>query len=474
VPELPSVSALVAAYNYADFLPGTLDSALEQDYPPELLEVVVIDDGSSDATPEVLAEYEARHPGRVRAIRQDNAGYVEATNHAMREARGELLAILDADDLWPAHKTRTQVELLQRRPEVGLVYSDTEIIDPYDAVRYPSFWKWIGFKGQRGDAFAEIMGPAGNVALASSIMMRAELAEAYAPIPPGVPYVDWWVTARVAQVAEIDYVDDLRIGYRMHGANLTLGATGPRRVRETLKSSEVRRRLLMAGAGDRLTVEELAHAYTAFLRAGLTAIREAGSAYIPLPPLLDGEREEGARLAAEAVEATLAGEWERAFRLRVAALAHDPYDAASQEWVRWLVEPAVAEMPLPGDLLAEARSWIVLAYADELLAEPRMIAAYAGAFGPDEDVTLAIEAVEIGEADAVAALQALLADQGLDGAGLPDLLVVPERGAATMVELERRAHAVFSRRPPRLVAPAFGPDRLAELQARVRAGAPTA
>jgi hypothetical protein len=473
--SLPTVTVVVAAYDYAGYLGRTLDSALQQDYPPELLDVVVVDDGSTDATPAVLADYVARHPGRVTAIRQDNAGYVSATNRALAAARGELVAILDADDVWPADKTRRQVEVLLERPEVGLVYCDTEIIDPYDAVVRPSLWRWLEMEPQRGRCFAEIMGRAGNVALASTILVRRALLDAFAPIPPGAPYVDWWVTARVAQVAEIDWVEGLAVGYRMHGENLTLGATGHRRVRETLKTAEIRRQLLIHDAAAALTDEELVEAFKAFEGAGLTAVMQAGSAYVPLAPVHPAEQAAGERLAAAARDATLAGRWSEALRLRVAAVAHDPRDAVSREWVVELARleadrPAEATGE-PADPLAGARATVVLAFAEELVAEPRMLAAYAAEVAEDADATLVIAAIGSAPQRALERVLDAVHRAGLHPDRLPDLLLVTDAGPGGVVELERRADLVFTRRPRRLAAPCVNPDRAGALRAHVGATA---
>ena len=138
---LPLVSVLTPVYNYGRYLARTLDSALEQDYPADRLEIVIVDDGSTDETPAVIAEYRAKHPGRIRAFRQENQGFIAATNATFREARGELWALLDSDDIWPPEKTREQVEILRERPEVGVVYSDTKLIDPYDKVVQSSVWE---------------------------------------------------------------------------------------------------------------------------------------------------------------------------------------------------------------------------------------------------------------------------------------------------------------------------------------------
>ena len=89
------VSVVIPAYNYARFLGEAVASALAQSWSP--LEVIVVDDGSTDETPELLA---GMHDPRLRVIRQENAGLSAARNTGIREARHELIAFLDADDRW--------------------------------------------------------------------------------------------------------------------------------------------------------------------------------------------------------------------------------------------------------------------------------------------------------------------------------------------------------------------------------------
>jgi glycosyltransferase involved in cell wall biosynthesis len=79
-------------------------------------------------------------PGPHLRVRQKNQDFDAAINSAVREARGELWAFLDSDDIWPREKTSEHVENLRRRPEVGVVYSDTQLIDPYDRVLASSVW----------------------------------------------------------------------------------------------------------------------------------------------------------------------------------------------------------------------------------------------------------------------------------------------------------------------------------------------
>ena len=109
------ISAVIPTYNRAGLLAQAIDSALAQTRPPD--EIVVVDDGSTDRTPEVLARY----AGRVRAVRQDNGGEAAARNRGIAEARGRWIAFLDSDDLWEPEALARLTEAARSVPEAGLV-----------------------------------------------------------------------------------------------------------------------------------------------------------------------------------------------------------------------------------------------------------------------------------------------------------------------------------------------------------------
>ena len=124
----PLVSVITATYNGAAFVAETIESVLAQTYPH--VEHVLVDDASTDATPEILAEYARRHPDRIRVVaRADRVGPTRRRNDALAAARGALLAWLDHDDLWLPVKLERQVEVLQRDPSVGFVYTQWELFD---------------------------------------------------------------------------------------------------------------------------------------------------------------------------------------------------------------------------------------------------------------------------------------------------------------------------------------------------------
>ncbi|MFO7698185.1 MAG: glycosyltransferase [Anaerolineae bacterium] len=110
------VSVIVPAYNHAPYVRECIDSALSQTYPD--VEVVVVDDGSTDGTYEILQTY----GDRITLIRQENAGTQAARNTAIRASTGEFLALLDSDDMWLPEKLEKQIPLFGD-PQVGLVHS---------------------------------------------------------------------------------------------------------------------------------------------------------------------------------------------------------------------------------------------------------------------------------------------------------------------------------------------------------------
>jgi glycosyltransferase involved in cell wall biosynthesis len=122
------VSAIIPTYNRSAVLPRALDSVLAQTRPPD--EVIVIDDGSTDDTADMLRQrYAGLFGERLRYVRQPNAGVSSARNHGMRLARGDFFAFLDSDDTWLPDKTQRQADWLAEHPDHGMVLCDVERTD---------------------------------------------------------------------------------------------------------------------------------------------------------------------------------------------------------------------------------------------------------------------------------------------------------------------------------------------------------
>jgi hypothetical protein len=429
----PTVTALVAAYNYEHFIERTLRSALDQDYPAELLDVIVVDDGSADGTAAVAERMAAEYPGRVQVIRQANAGYVAATNVAAAAARGELLAILDADDVWPQGKIRAQVELLQQRPEVSLVYTDMTMIDADDNVVEASVNAWCGRQAVDGPGLLGHLLTDGNAAPASSIVVRAAHRDVCFPVPAEIPYVDWWLACRGAMAGELGYLEGPRTGYRTHGGNLTLQVSGDALARERRKEIAFRRWFLSHVDADALAPAEWLGVVEAMDRVARSIVAAARIPFVDLGPVGDAEAAAAALAAGEA--ALAAGDVSAAAASFARAAGLDPWSAAARH--RLL---DAATNPLAG-----ARRFVTVALADELLAHDALLRAYGEAFTDADDATLVIWTPGIDPAVAGERLMSLVTEAGLDGPGSPDLLAVTEPAASTAADAVRdAARAVLS------------------------------
>src|SRR5205823_2026133 len=114
----PLASVVVIAYNCAEYVGHAIRSVLEQTWTN--LELIVVDDGSTDATGQVVQRIS---DARVRYLRQENKGPNAARNEGIRQARGEVIAFLDCDDWWLPEKLGKQIARATNDPTVGLVYS---------------------------------------------------------------------------------------------------------------------------------------------------------------------------------------------------------------------------------------------------------------------------------------------------------------------------------------------------------------
>src|ERR1700676_1986893 len=110
----PLITALVETYNHEKYIEQALVSVLEQGLSPTELEIVVVDDGSTDKTASIIQKFAPR----VRHGRKKNGGQASAFNAGFAEARGEIIAMLDGDDWWVEGKLAAVVEALERNPGV--------------------------------------------------------------------------------------------------------------------------------------------------------------------------------------------------------------------------------------------------------------------------------------------------------------------------------------------------------------------
>jgi glycosyltransferase involved in cell wall biosynthesis len=123
----PTVSVVIPAYQSEFRIGETLERLARQSYTD--FEVVVVDDGSTDATSEIVRRFAAKDP-RVRLVVQENGGIAAARNRGIEAAEGELIAFLDDDDRWHPRKLELQVARLEEVPEASVVSCFSALVDP--------------------------------------------------------------------------------------------------------------------------------------------------------------------------------------------------------------------------------------------------------------------------------------------------------------------------------------------------------
>jgi glycosyltransferase involved in cell wall biosynthesis len=227
----PGLSVVIPTYNRADLLGEAIDSVLAQDWPE--LELIVVDDGSTDETPEVLAGY----GDRLRVIRQENAGESAARNTGILEARREFVALLDSDDYWLPGKLERQMEQLSGEPSLdGSFTAYTRIGDvPQEDVVLD------GWEGTQADALEHLLIGC-RINTSTAIVRRSALIDVglYDVTLRCAQDYDLWLRLAVRGY-RMAYVPEPLATYRIHGGAVSLDAelvnTSTERVLERLFDS---------------------------------------------------------------------------------------------------------------------------------------------------------------------------------------------------------------------------------------------
>ena len=429
------VTCVVTTYQYGHFIGRCLDSVLAQDHPREQLEVIVVDDGSTDGTHEVVARY----GDAVRYVHQPNAGQIAATNRGIAEATGDYIALVDADDTLPPDCVSARAAILDARPEVGLVYGDMRIIDADDELRDPSYHRSFDVPAHRGHVLGALLER--NFVPGGTLMVRAADRALYHPIAESASVQDWWIAANVAAVAQLAYIDRPMANYRLHGANDSHGASAERNAR--LRANDLQFRRWMLGHLDLAAVAltDIVRGWFAYQSELVAMSRALGEPVEQLAPVSPVEVERGRLHLARGRIARDHGDVDRAIRILVRAVSADPLSAAARDELQELIQ---GRLP-PGETL-DLRGFVTLTAAEELLADVSLLRAYASVFDGRDDATLLIYAPQA-EPAIGAQLAELVSSAGLDGPGSPDMVALfgPDDPCAHAT-VPRAVHATLSER----------------------------
>ncbi len=211
------VSVCMASYNHEPYLRQAVDSVLAQTRSD--LELVVVDDGSTDGSAELLRSLARARPA-VRFLFHENRGHrgISASwNEAFRASRGQYLAWIGSDDVWYPEKLARQVALLESRPDVGLVYGLADVIDAQGA----RTGKVIGSDITAApDPLEQLLQTCWIPCL--TVTTRRRCLEESGPFAENLVYSDWELWIRIASEWRVAFEDRAVAAYRVHGANTSI------------------------------------------------------------------------------------------------------------------------------------------------------------------------------------------------------------------------------------------------------------
>jgi glycosyltransferase involved in cell wall biosynthesis len=212
----PKVSVILPTYNRANLLPVAVESVLSQDYRD--FELIVVDDGSTDATREVLHSYS---DPRIRSLTQENLGIGSALNAGIEAARGSFIARIDSDDRWLPGLLAVEVPILESQPAAGVVYARAQAMDEGGSPLPQMLGAALKFPGDPFKSFVY-----GDFGCAITALIRRDCLERAGLYDESlVGNEDWELWIRLSRITSFVFIDRVLANFRMHPGRTTAGAS---------------------------------------------------------------------------------------------------------------------------------------------------------------------------------------------------------------------------------------------------------
>lgn len=214
----PLVSVAIATYNGAKYIHEQLDSIISQTYTK--LEIIIIDDGSTDGTQQIIAKYQAKYQGLIKLHHNiSNLGSIKSFELALKLCSGDYIALSDQDDIWFPNKIE---ELLNNIHDNLLIHSDAIIVDENMNVKYPSHFKLS--KDKSLNTFSDYL--LQNNVTGCTAMLSRKLLQLSLPFPEQIFAHDHYLAIIASFYGKIKLLDKPLVYYRQHSNNL-IGAKYP-------------------------------------------------------------------------------------------------------------------------------------------------------------------------------------------------------------------------------------------------------
>jgi glycosyltransferase involved in cell wall biosynthesis len=215
--KTPAVTVLVDTYNHELFIEEAIVSVLEQDLPASETEILVVDDGSTDSTPEVVRKFAPR----VRYVRKENGGQASAFNFGIPLAQGEIIAFLDGDDWWAKSKLSKVVQVLSSRPDIGVIGHGIYEVDSHTGHMSATLPEQPGDIDLHTTAGAGFFRHMMCFFGTSRVTIRKRVAQRALPIPEElVIEADEFMSTLSAAYSKASLIQEPLTYYRLHTGNL--------------------------------------------------------------------------------------------------------------------------------------------------------------------------------------------------------------------------------------------------------------
>jgi glycosyltransferase involved in cell wall biosynthesis len=242
-------SVLIDTYNHERFIEQAIVSVLEQDFPATDREIIVVDDGSTDRTPEIVKKFEPR----VRLLRKENGGQASAFNAGIPECKGEIVAFLDGDDWWTPRKLRRIADVFSKECEVGLVGHGIieTFADRRERIVAPEKDERLRLDSLSA---ARVFRLRKSYLGTSRMALRTQLARRILPVPEAlVIEADEYLFTLAAAMSQIIILREALTHYHIHGGNLFLssghGEEGLRRKQQVMEALASSLRIVLPTKG---------------------------------------------------------------------------------------------------------------------------------------------------------------------------------------------------------------------------------
>ena len=212
MPDNPLVSVIMPAYNASRYVGDAVESVLAQTY--RNFEYIIIDDGSTDGTTQILQRLAHKDP-RIRLVSRPNTGYAVALNEALGLAQGPFIARMDADDICLPERFQKEVDYLNAHPECVLVGTRVMLIDPDGA----PLWEMEGIEIEHDQIEKQLL-VCGWSIVHPAVMMRRDVVDRIGGYKPEfVPVEDHDLFLRLAEVGKLANLPEVLFKYRKHSAS---------------------------------------------------------------------------------------------------------------------------------------------------------------------------------------------------------------------------------------------------------------